>query len=330
MMLDGFIGNKRICSQLVSLLETGRFPHAVIIEGEEGLGKKTLAKEIALSLFCTNTEEKPCRECAQCNKIIKGIHPDFCEYFPDDSKKSRPFTVDTVREIINDAAVSPNEAQYKICVLNECERMNPSAQNALLKLIEEPPEYAVFLLLATNKTVFLETVLSRSVVISLEGVDYSEGAEYICKSDSSLNPEDVKRAIALCNGNIGKTLEMLREGKLKRIIDIANDVALATISNNEYELIKACAVFERDNQTLISVLTFLKSIFRDALLFESNAGILSNQTDSAKKLSSVLTKGKLIKMIRVCDDIISLANGNGNNALLITKLCYELRRAQGR
>ena len=312
MMLDGFIGNKRICSQLVSLLETGRFPHAVIIEGEEGLGKKTLAKEIALSLFCTNTEEKPCRECAQCNKIIKGIHPDFCEYFPDDSKKSRPFTVDTVREIINDAAVSPNEAQYKICVLNECERMNPSAQNALLKLIEEPPEYAVFLLLATNKTVFLETVLSRSVVISLEGVDYSEGAEYICKSDSSLNPE------------------MLREGKLKRIIDIANDVALATISNNEYELIKACAVFERDNQTLISVLTFLKSIFRDALLFESNAGILSNQTDSAKKLSSVLTKGKLIKMIRVCDDIISLANGNGNNALLITKLCYELRRAQGR
>lgn len=330
MKFEGFIGNQKIKEQLVSLLETGRFPHALIIEGEEGLGKKTLAKEIALSLICQDNENKPCRACAQCKKVIKGFHPDVCEYSPDESKKSRPFTVDTVRDIIADAAIKPNEAQYKICILNECERMNPSAQNALLKIIEEPPEYAIFLLLTTSKSVFLETVLSRSVVISLEGVDFQEGAQFICERDESLDFDEVSQAIALCNGNIGKTLEMLGEGKLKRIIDIANDIALSSIKNNEYELIRACGVFERDNQTMISALTFLKSILRDALLFGSGAGLISNQAQSAKQLSSELTKGKLIKMIKVCDDIISFANGNGNNALLITKLCYELRRAQGR
>ena len=330
MMFEGFIGNKRIKEQLAALIEAGRFPHALIIEGEEGLGTKTLAREIALALMCLNSENKPCRECAQCRKVIKGVHPDYCEYGPDESKKSRPFTVDTVRGIINDTAVKPNEAQYKICILNECERMNPSAQNALLKLIEEPPEYAIFLMLATTKSVFLETVLSRSVVISLEGVDFAEGADFICKKDSSLEYDNARQAIALCNGNIGKALEMLGEGKLGRIIEIANDIAKAAISSSEYELIKACSVFERDNQTLISALTFFKSILRDALLYGSRTGFISNQKDTAKQLSSVLTKGKLLKMIKVCEDTIFFANGNGNNAIIITKFCYDIRRAQGR
>ena len=328
MKFEGFIGNQRIKEQLVSLLETGRFPHALIIEGEEGLGKKTLAREIALSLVCSSNEERPCRQCSACNKALKGVHPDIIEKSNTEGKRS--FSIETVRDIISDAYVTPNEAQYKVYILDNCHLMGIPAQNALLKIIEEPPEYAVFILCTPTKSAFLQTVLSRCVAITLEGVDYQEGAQYISERDSSLDIDEIRQAIALCNGNIGKTLEMLGEGKLSRIIDIANDIALSSICSNEYELIKACSVFERDNQTLISALTFLKGILRDAMLFGSGAGLISNQTESAKQLSSVLTKGKLIKMIEVCDSIISFANGNGNNALLITKLCYELRRAQNR
>ena len=330
MKFETLIGNKKLKEQLEILLESGRFPHAVIIEGDEGLGKKTLAKEIALSLMCSSEGERPCRSCAQCGKVLKGIHPDICVYTPDESKKSRPFSVDTVREIIKDAAVKPNESQFKICILEECERMNPQAQNALLKLIEEPPEYAVFLLLTTTKTMFLETVLSRSVVISLEGVGMAEGAEFICENNPELDYNEVFQAISLVGGNIGKALEALNNGKLKKLMDMANDLALSSISANEYELLKACSVFERDNKTLIEVLPFLKAVFRDAMLSGSSVELLSGQSETVKKLSSSLSKGKLLKMAEVCDSILFFAKGNANNALIITKLCYDLRKAQNR
>ena len=330
MKFEEFIGNQRVKEQLEILIEASRFPHALIIEGDEGIGKKTLAKEIALSLMCISDEERPCRGCAQCRKVIKGVHPDICEYAPDESKKSRPFTVDTVRDIINDAAIKPNESQYKIYFLYECERMNTAAQNALLKLIEEPPEYAVFILCVTTKSAFLETVLSRSVVVTLQGVDCSQGAHYICEKNPDIEYDEALHSLSVCNGNIGKALEALGDGKLQKYIDIANNIALASISANEYELIKACGVFERDKNTLIGALTFLKSILRDAVVADNTANMLSNQTETVRKLSSALSKRKLMKMSDACGRIILLAEGNGNNAILITKLCYELRRAQGR
>ncbi|MBE6741218.1 MAG: hypothetical protein E7570_02850 [Ruminococcaceae bacterium] len=330
MRFESFIGNKRVKEQLSVLLESNRFPHALIIEGEEGLGKRTLAKEIALSLICISEEERPCRKCAQCKKVLKNVHPDVCIYKPDESKKSRPFSVDTVRDIINDASIKPNEAQFKIYILEECERMNASAQNALLKIIEEPPSYAVFILCASSKAAMLPTVLSRSVVVSLEGVENSEGAEYICEKNSDIDYESALHAISVCSGNIGKAIQMLGDGKLGKIIEISNSVANALIQDKEYELIKALSVFEKDNQTMISCLEFLKSIFRDALLYSSGADMISNQKETVKRLAQNLTTGKLIKLIGVCDEISLYANGNGNNALLITKLCYELRRAQKR
>ena len=323
-----FIGNERVKEQLNTLIQTQRFPHALIIEGDEGIGKKTLAKEIALSLMCISNEERPCRACAQCKKIIKGVHPDICEYGPDESKKSRAFTVDTVRDIIKDAAIKPNESQYKIYFLYECERMNAAAQNALLKLIEEPPEYAIFILCTATKSAFLETVLSRSVVISLQGVDYAQGANYICSNNPDIDYSNALHSMTVCNGNIGKALEALGDGKLQKYIEIANSISLASISANEYELIKACSVFEKDKNTLIGALTFLKTILRDAVVGEGE--MLSNQNETVKKLSSALSKRKLLKMSEACNRIIYLAQGNGNNAILITKLCYELRRAQGR
>jgi len=328
MRFESFIGNNRIKEQLGALIDANRFPHALIIEGEEGLGKKTLAKELAGALVCSSASERPCGECADCKKALKNVHPDIIEKSNEDGKRS--FSIDTVREIIKDAYIKPNEAQFKVYILENCHLMGIPAQNALLKIIEEPPEYAVFIMLTETKSAFLETVLSRSVVVTLEGVEPSKAAQFICDNNSDIDYEEALGAAAICNGNIGRALETLSDGKLKRIVEIANSVALATIEENEYELIKACAVFARDNQTLMDSLTFLKSILRDALLFESGAPPLSNQKETAKKLALNLSSKKLLNMITVCDDINAFAKGNGNNALLITKVCYELRRAQGR
>jgi DNA polymerase-3 subunit delta' len=327
MGFEGLVGNQKTKELLSSLLEAGRFPHAIILEGDEGLGKRTLALEIALSLVC-KSEDSPCRKCAQCSKVLKHLHPDVITYTG--SGKSNAISVDTVREVISEASVKPNEADYKILILEECTNMLVPAQNALLKILEEPPEYIVLILCAKTKSIFLETVLSRSVVFTLDGVDIAEGALYICNKNEDADYEEAQRALSICNGNIGKALETLDDGRLKKIVDIANDLSRAMVKNNEYELLKACSVFERDNQLLISTLTFLKSILRDAALYESGAPMLSNQKETASLLSKELGEKMLIRLINVCDEISAFAKGSGNNAILITKLCYELRRAQGR
>lgn len=321
-----FIGNEKVKEQLSFLEASNRLPHAIVIEGDEGLGKKTLARDIALNLLCKSDDEKPCMQCPQCSKVSKGIHPDVYEY----CEESRTFKVEKVRDIRDDVFVSPNEANYKIYVLGNCQFMNDSAQNAILKVLEEPPEYAVFILTTTTKSALLETVLSRSVVISVEGVDAKLGADYICSNDDSVDYNDALSAMTVWNGNIGKAMQSLSDGKLSKISTISNDICKSLVSENEYDLLTACAVFERDRDMLINVLSHIKTIFRDALLYSNKSDVLSGNAEMAKLLASRFNKQKILKLIEACDNIRVLAMKNGNNAILITKICYELRRAQNR
>lgn len=328
MKFTDFIGNEKVKKQLIFLLETGRLPHAIVIEGESGLGKRTLAREIALNLFCTNEEEQPCRRCVQCKKVLKKIHPDIYEYSAEGGARS--FHVSVVREMKDDVYVRPNEANFKVYILGNCQCMSENAQNAILKILEEPPSYAIFILTVSTKASLLETVLSRSVVISLEGVDNNVAAEYICSKDESIEYAQALNAAAVWGGNIGKATESLKQGRLSEISSIANNIAISMLRENEYDLLKECSVFEKNRETMTAVLLLLKTMFRDAMLYGNTADILSGQDETVKMLSSRLNKEKLLKLINACDSVRIAAEKNGNNAILITKICYELRRAQGR
>ncbi len=324
MNFNGFAGNEKVKQQLTFLAETGRLPHAIVIEGEDGLGKRTLAKELALNLFCINKENAPCRTCPQCVKVLKGVHPDIYEYTPTGSYK-----IDEVRTIVEDAVISPNEADYKIYILGNCQLMTAYAQNALLKVLEEPPSYAVFILTVNNKSSLLETVLSRSVVITLQGVTAKEGAEYIVSNVENVNYDDAFTALEVWGGNIGKTLESLTDGKLSKISTVAKDVTTALLSENEYDLIKVCTVFTGERDMIVDAMGLLKSIFRDALFYESGE-LVSGFHETAKVLHNRLSKEMLCNLIEVSERLKYLASCNANNNLLITKIPYELRRAIGK
>lgn len=114
----------------------GRFPHTLLIEGPEGSGKKTAAWQAAKTLLCEG-EPKPCGRCAHCVKADKRVHPDVRYYTVPEGKKE--FPVETVREIRQDAYIAPNEGARKIYLIDRAHAMNAAAQNALLKIIEEPP-----------------------------------------------------------------------------------------------------------------------------------------------------------------------------------------------
>lgn len=327
MKLTNFIGNEKVIDRLSKLMESGRFPHALIIEGEEGIGKKTLAKDIACALVCRG-DDKPCGECSQCKKAIAAIHPDISEYIPAGTANS--FHVDTVRNIINDAYVQPNEADYKIYILANAHCMNQNAQNALLKILEEPPKCVVFILTTNSKSALLSTVLSRSVCVSLEGVDIERAANYITSYCENVDYNTAKKTVETFNGNIGKAIDSLQDSKTSELVDVCNKICKALATSNEYEMMTLCSVFQKDRQGVVFACDLLKSIFRDALFAGESSEHISGQEESAALLKSSLSRQSLIKLINTCDELKSTALSNANNALLITKFCYSLNRAIGR
>lgn len=165
MDLSPLNGNEKIKDQL-SRQERGRgLSHAYIISGPAGSGRHVLARQLAAAMLCTGRGEKPCGRCGPCLKVLKGVHPDVSAVTgPEEGK---PITVDQVRALRADAYIRPNEGERKVYLLEGADRMNASAQNAMLKLLEEGPPYAAFLLIAGNAGGLLQTVRSRCEELAL-------------------------------------------------------------------------------------------------------------------------------------------------------------------
>lgn len=322
-----FISNERVIEQLGCLIDSKRFPHAVVIEGEQGLGKRTLARLLATALVCRG-DNKPCMDCSQCSKAVQRIHPDIFEHSAAGGANS--FHVDVIREIVRDAYVCPNEADYKVYILGNADCMSVSAQNALLKVLEEPPGYVVFILTAQSKSMLLETVLSRSVTVTLEGVDTDKGAAYISSKTDGVSYEQAKRSLETFNGNIGKTIDSFADGKQLELTQTCCTICRALVDESEYSILCACSAFQKDRGAIVFAADFLKNIFRDALVYNENSTFLSGQKEIAKLLKTKLTRQKLVDLINVCDTLKEMALMNSNNSILITKICYSLRQAVGR
>ena len=184
-----------VYAHIRTLARRGELGHAFLITGPDPEEREKLALYLAQALLCEAEGEQPCGRCLPCRKAEKGIHPDLLrrERQPDPnrpSEKRRYFTVDQVREMGTEAYITPNEGRRKVFLLPEADAMNPQAQNALLKLLEEPPAYAAFRLLGTNPGSFLETVRSRCVQLRAQGSASAGG-----------DPEAAQLAEAWVEGN---------------------------------------------------------------------------------------------------------------------------------
>ena len=161
MRLSHLLGNERLKEALAPLFKED-FPQSVILEGAEGLGKRTAAFSMAKALMCQE-KDGPCGHCGPCVRMEAGSHPDYRLFNPEGGL----IKVDDVREIRRLSFIRPSESSQKVFVLNDSGKMNPQAQNALLKVLEEPRE-TVFILLCRQAEELLETVRSRCVRYALE------------------------------------------------------------------------------------------------------------------------------------------------------------------
>lgn len=199
------IGHEDIVKHFKSSIELGKVSHAYILNGEKGSGKKTLAAVVAKSLQCEAGEPDPCGTCKSCLQAETGNQPDIIWV---NHEKPNVISVDEIRsQILNDISLKPYSSRYKIYIVPDAQLMNQQAQNAILKTLEEPPEYAIIMLLTNNVDKFLPTIISRCIVLNFRPVEPLHMMDYLM-TQIGVDKEKARFCTDFAQGNLGKAVRL--------------------------------------------------------------------------------------------------------------------------
>ena len=310
-MQPRFCYNKRAQETLAAFVNGGRFPHALLLEGPEGSGRRTFAREIAAALFCRG-EHKPCGSCNQCRKVLEQNHPDVEYYGGDGSRRS--FHIDTIRQLRQNAWLLPGEAPCRVCVLCGVENMTDQAQNALLKILEEPPEHTVFILTAENRAMLLPTILSRVQTIRLEPLTPAEILPVLRERCPDQPGEKLEWAAETAD-TIGQALALLADESLQKHAQLAQRMLELLCNGSEYDLLTAVEPVSRKREDLLEVCTQLRQLLTAELTRAASGG------------ESRFSTRRITRMLEALDDLLPRVQQNGNTLLLSTLLALRLSQA---
>jgi len=283
MGFEKFSGSPRVRDYLTSAFLQKTVPHAFLISGTDVEEKKELAKLLATAIVCTG-DIAPCGECTSCKKASAGYHPDIlwkeCE--------SASIKVDEIREIRRDAYILPNDGEKKVYVINNADKMTQEAQDALLKILEEPPRFTTFVLLCYNHNSLLATVLSRVTHLKLQEKTGGENPD-----------EDVKEAARAILSAIGERSEL---SVLKAFID--------------------CEKKKRDEMN--EIINYLILLLRDcAISITGNSTLLCNEK-MCVEVSKNLSIGEILKIIDVLTDARAQISRNVGVAHVVAKSAVQI------
>ncbi len=206
MGFEGFLGNDQLKQTLAASLEKGHISHFYLISGPRGSGKHTLARLLAAAILCKGGH-RPCLSCQPCRKVMEGNHPDFITV---EDPEHKHVAVKLVREFREDVFIRPNESDHKIYLFPQ--ELGIEGQNALLKILEEPPKYGVFLLLTDNPEKLLPTVRSRCRELKLLPLPEKILHRQLRQDFPGAAQEDIAAAMSRCGGFLGQAREMLEGG----------------------------------------------------------------------------------------------------------------------
>lgn len=208
MGFEGLLGNARLKENLRHSVDSGRLSHFYLITGPRGSGKQTLARFLAAAAVCRG-ENKPCLACSACRKAMTDNHPDIITVTDPDHKA---VAVKIVRQYRDDVYIKPNEADKKVYIFPQ--ELGTEGQNALLKILEEPPAYGLFLLLAENPQQILTTVRSRCTLLQMESLPEAQLLSQLQKQFPNADREQLQAAAERSGGYLGQAAELLREGEV--------------------------------------------------------------------------------------------------------------------
>lgn len=311
MTLSEFVGNRPTVRAIEGMLRGGRLPHAVLIGGEKGLGRHTLARILAAGAVCAG-EAPPCGECRECRLTGQGTHPDISIIEPDGAA----IKVEQIRVLRQAAFVLPNQAARRVFLIDGADKMNDAAANALLKVLEEPPATAMFILLAERPSALLETILSRCVCFTLSAPEPEAAAAYLLRREPGREAADIRAAAVAAGGNIGVAMELL--GSPDETGALCADLLRAAELGGELDTLLLLHKLEgKDARRRISlVLQGLKAELERRITFKATGTTLPAGT-----AGEGLSLPRLTHMLAGVEAAEEQNLANAGTALLLTNLC---------
>lgn len=331
---SGLYGNQRLKDFFGECIENNALPHAFILEGGKGSGKLTFAQQIAAASLCSSMQ-KPCKSCINCKHVFNLIAPDVQYVDLPEDKSSIP--VESVRFIKSDAQSVPVEGELKFYIISNSDKMTVQAQNALLKILEEPPAFVVFILLTESSNLLLPTIRSRAPVFRMQTFSDEEIIDYIGKHVPYANGTDekrnklIKRLIKSSVGCIGPVLEGISNQSSDDVDDLNETItgffeSLAAVDRSRFMGYEDKLPGKREE--LSDFLKILRSAARDLLCSKKSimTSVFFDDSDDSKKLAKPFTLKSLIEIYDLTEEALRLNELNSNiNSIKINYMCKVWR-----
>lgn len=327
---DSIIGQEHIKEHLRISLTSQKISQAYLITGESMQGKEFIARIFANALVCDDPVDgyDPCRKCKSCIQAMTRNHPDIITVTHD---KPLTVSVDDVREqIVSDARIKPYQSRWKIYIMNEAEKMTPQAQNALLKTLEEPPEYVVIMLLTTSKTAMLPTVLSRCVQLDMRPVEDRVIRNYLM---TEVGIPDYRADIctAFARGNVGKARSLAVSEDFENIKEEAVRVLKFIKKMDTSDMIRSLKSLEEYKLSINDFLDICMIWYRDVLLYKAtmddSAIVFKDEAESIIREAEDSTYEGIENKLRILDKTKERLKANVNFELAMELMLLTIKES---
>ena len=320
------VGHEQIIEHLKTAIEMGKVSHAYILNGPDLSGKMMIAEAFARALLCEKQDPDGCGECRSCRQSDDRNNPDII-YVKHD--KQNTISVDDIRtQLNNDIVIKPYSNQYKIYIVDEAEKMNQQAQNALLKTIEEPPAYAVIMLLTTNADSFLQTIRSRCITLNLKSVKNDVIKSYLM-TEKKIPDYQADVCAAFAQGVVGKAIKLASSDDFNELKESALSLIKRLDDIDLYEMgeaIKQISDYKLQVQDYFDLITVW---YRDVLYMKAtndvNGLIFKDEVYDIKKQASKHSYHGIETIIEALDKAKLRINANVNFELVIELLLMTIK-----
>ena len=320
------IGHEKIKEYFQNAITMDKVSHAYILNGADKSGKMMLAEAFATALQCEKGEAAGCGECHSCKQAANKNQPDIIYV---SHEKPNTLGVDDIRKQVNDDIVlKPYSSRYKIYIIDEAEKMNIQAQNALLKTIEEPPAYAVIILLTTNADGFLPTILSRCVRLDLKAVPDKEIRRFLME-ERQVPDYQADICVAFAQGNVGKAIQLAGSDNFNEMKNSALQLIKRLDDIDLYEMTQAVKQITEYKLEISDYFDIMLIWYRDVLLYKATADanklVFQDEVYNIKKEASKCSYEGVENIIEALDKAKIRLRANVNFELLIELLLLTIK-----
>ena len=320
------IGHEQVILHMKHAIQMDKVSHAYIINGEKGSGKKLLAGIFAQTLQCKEGGLEPCMECQSCKQSVSQNQPDIIRIT---HEKPGTISVEDIRQQLNgDILIKPYSSLYKIYIIDEAEKLTIQAQNALLKTIEEPPIYAVILLLTTNVGMLLPTIQSRCVTLHLKPVSSALIEKYLME-DLEIPDYYANICTAFAQGNVGKAKRLALSEDFKEMLSHALHLVKYISEMEVPELIEDLKRINTYKMEINDYLDLLIVWYRDVLLFkatrDADSMVFSEELISIREKARHSSYEGLERIIKALEKTKIRLNANVNFDMALELLLLTMK-----